>query len=128
MRSKSIKLAILIFTSLLFTNSLFILPTNASYDVCSSGASAEVKEAAGCSGYGTPDKLPNLIQNILLAIIAVAGTIAVVFIVVGGINYITSSGDTNKIQKAKNTILYACIGLIICVLSFAIVNWVIGIL
>ena len=37
----------------------------------------------------------------------------------------TSAGDTGKIEKAKKTILYACIGLAVCALSFAIVNWVI---
>ena len=38
----------------------------------------------------------------------------------------TSSGDAAKVEKAKKTILYGVIGLVICVLSFAIVNWVIG--
>ena len=37
----------------------------------------------------------------------------------------TSTGDAGKVKKAKDTILYALIGLIICVLSFAIVNWTI---
>ena len=66
-----------------------------------------------------------LIQNILNAVIAVAGIVAVIFIVKGGFDYMTSSGDAGKVQKAKQTILYAVIGLIICALSFAIVNFVI---
>ena len=38
----------------------------------------------------------------------------------------TSSGDTTKVEKAKKTILYALIGMIICVLAFAIVNFTIA--
>jgi hypothetical protein len=40
----------------------------------------------------------------------------------------TSSGDPGKVKAAKDTILYACIGLVVCVLSFAIVNWAVGII
>ena len=38
----------------------------------------------------------------------------------------TSAGDSSKVEKAKKTILYACIGLVIAALSFAIVNWAIS--
>ena len=64
--------------------------------------------------------------NILNAIIFVGGIVAAVFIVVGGFNYMTSAGDASKVAKAKNTIIYALIGLVVCVLAFAIVNWAIG--
>ena len=69
--------------------------------------------------------IASTIQGILNGIIYSIGIVAVIYIVVGGIQYITSTGDTSKTEKAKKTILYACIGLIACVLSFAIVNWVI---
>ena len=96
---------------------------SAAGDVCSSSASSEVKEAAGCSGGS--DDLPDVIVSILNVIIGVAGFISVIWIIIGGVNYMTSSGDPNKTKKARDTILYACIGLVICVLSFAIVNFVI---
>lgn len=94
-------------------------------DICSSSASAEVKAAAGCSGTGTSAQLPYTVRNILYAIIGVAGLVAVIFVIVGGVSYMTSQGDPGKLQKAKNTILYAVIGLIICALAFAIVSFVI---
>ena len=94
--------------------------------VCNSGAAESVKKAAGCGGTG--DQLPGVIQAIVNSIILVCGTIAVVFIVIGGISFITSSGDPGKAKKAKDTILYAVIGLIIAALAFAIVNWVISII
>ena len=46
--------------------------------------------------------------------------------IIGGVNYMTSSGDTGKVKKAKDTILYGLIGLIVCVLAFALVQFVIG--
>ena len=81
-------------------------------------------EAAGCNG--SDDDLPIVITGIVNAVIAVCGLVAVVFVVVGGINYMTSNGDSGKIEKAKKTILYALIGIAITVLAFAIVNFVIN--
>lgn len=94
-------------------------------DVCNSSAPAEVKRAAGCEA-GSNDALPGLITGILNGVILVSGLVAVVFVIIGGVGYMTSTGDVGKIQKAKNTILYACIGLAVCMLSFAIVNFVIS--
>ena len=100
------------------------VPAYAATDVCSSKAPQEVKDAAGC--YGNANQLPGVITGILNAIIVVAGLVAVVFVLIGGINYMTSAGDSAKVKKAKETILYAVIGLIIAALSFAIVNFTIG--
>lgn len=125
MKIKSIKLIALTLASLIGIAALTPTPVLAD-DVCGSSASAEVKAAAGCSGTG--DQLPITIQNILYAIIGVIGIVAVIFIIIGGVNYMTSQGDASKLQKAKNTILYAVIGLVVCVLAFLIVNFTIGII
>ena len=76
----------------------------------------------------TDDKndLVKSITGIINAVIGVLGIVAVIIIIVGGIGYMTSSGDAGKVKKAKDTILYACIGLVVCVIAFAIVNWVIA--
>ncbi|MBR3236675.1 hypothetical protein IKF92_03300 [Candidatus Saccharibacteria bacterium] len=66
------------------------------------------------------------ITGILNGIIAVLGLVCVVVIIIGGVSYMTSSGDSTKVKKAKDTILYGLIGLIICVLAFAVVNFVIA--
>ena len=65
----------------------------------------------------------NQFTNIVLYIV---GFISVVMLIWGGIRYIISGGDSKKITDAKNTILYAIIGLIIAVLAFAIVNFVLN--
>ena len=121
MKSNLTKIYAPIITVLLTT--VGINTTSAVGDVCNSTAPSEVKKAAGCKG--SSDGLPNVIINILNAIIGVAGIISVIWIIIGGVTYMTSSGDPNKTKKARDTILYACIGLIICVLAFTIVNFVI---
>ena len=66
------------------------------------------------------------VKTILSAIIGVLGFVCVVVMIIGGFNYMTSSGDAGKVKKAKDTILYGLIGLVVCVLAFALVQFVIG--
>ena len=77
-------------------------------------------------GDNNADQFEDMVINILNGVIAVLGLVAVVVIIIGGINYMTSSGDAAKVKKAKDTILYGVIGLVICVLAFAIVNFIAG--
>ena len=55
-------------------------------------------------------------------VIAAAGISAVLFIIIGGIQILTAYGNDEKIGKAKKTITYAIIGLLIAILSYAIVS------
>ena len=72
---------------------------------------------------GTLDAMITKVINVALGLI---GTIAVVMIILGGYQYTTSAGDASKVTKAKNTILYGVIGLVIALLAFAIVNFVLA--
>ena len=58
-----------------------------------------------------------MVTNLIQWVVGISGVVAAVFLIIGGISYITSSGDSNKLQKAKSTILYAIIGLIIVALA-----------
>jgi hypothetical protein len=49
-----------------------------------------------------------------------AGIIAVIVIIIGGINYTISRGDPSKVKKAKDTIMYGIIGLVIVALAWTI--------
>ena len=59
-------------------------------------------------------------------ILLVVGLISVIMLVYGGLRYILSGGDSKKVTDAKNTVLYAIIGLIISLLSYAIVKFVLN--
>ncbi len=58
--------------------------------------------------------------------LAIVGALSVIMLIWGGVRYIISGGDSKKITDAKNTILYAIIGLIIAVLAYAIVKFVLN--
>lgn len=68
------------------------------------------------------------IVALLNSVIGFLGVVALAFVIKGGFGYVTSTGDANKLKNAKDTILYACIGLIICALAFAIINWAVGVI
>ena len=70
------------------------------------------------------DTLETDVKTILSAIIGVLGFVCVVVMIIGGVNYMTSAGDAGKVKKAKDTILYGLIGLVVCVLAFALVQFV----
>ena len=82
---------------------------------------ATVKPVDGGSG----GDLESAIIPIINGVIGVLGIVCVVVVLIGGINYMTSAGDPGKVKKARDTILYGVIGLIISALAFAIVNFVI---
>ena len=51
---------------------------------------------------------------------------SVIVLIYGGFQYVTSTGDKTRVENAKNTILYAIIGIVVAILAFAIVSFVIG--
>lgn len=72
------------------------------------------------------DRIEPLFQKILSLLLYAIGAVAVIMIVVGGIKYTTSNGDSNSIQSAKNTILYSVIGLVVAILGQAIILFVVN--
>jgi type IV secretory pathway VirB2 component (pilin) len=67
------------------------------------------------------------IKNIVSTMVGIAGAVAVVFMVIGGFHYITSSGNPEKLEKAKTTLLYSGVGLVIVLAAYTIVDFVAGI-
>ena len=69
-----------------------------------------------------PESLVKQFVNIFLFAV---GALSVIMLIWGGIRYTTSAGDSNKVTAAKNTVLYAIVGLVVAILAYAIVNMVI---
>ena len=63
------------------------------------------------------------ITDVLLFII---GAVSVIMLIVGGIRYVVSGGDQGAVTAAKNTILYAIVGIIVAILAYAVVNFFVG--
>ncbi|MCL2280469.1 pilin [Candidatus Saccharibacteria bacterium] len=68
-----------------------------------------------------------LIPRLINLMLFIVGILAIVFLIFGGIRYVISGGDKSKVDAAKNTILYAIVGLVVAILGYAVVNWVIGV-
>lgn len=78
-------------------------------------------------GTGDPtDNVEGTIQSIVNLISAIIGIVAVIMIIIGGLRYVTSGGDSGKVSNAKNTIVYAIVGLIVVALAQVIVKFVIS--
>lgn len=95
--------------------------------VNSAGAIIDATDMSQCAG-GTDSKtdLMGTLTTVINVVLAVVGFVAVIMIIMGGISFITSQGDSSKVTKARNTILYGVIGLVVALLAFAIVNFVLS--
>ena len=68
----------------------------------------------------------SIFQSVANVLIFLVGAIAVIMLIVGGLRYVLSSGSSSAVEGAKNTILYAIIGIVVAALAFAAVNFVVG--
>lgn len=93
------------------------------------GANLSVSDAP-CAPSQSADAANTKINTIITTVInlfsLVVGVVAVIMIIIGGLKYITSGGDSGNITGAKNTILYAVIGLVVVALAQFIVKFVLG--
>lgn len=96
-------------------------------DACSgSGSTSSV-----CTGKnnGASDPLTGTngtLKKVTNILAVIAGIMAVIFMILGGIKYITSAGDPAEISKAKNSIIYALVGIIVIVLARSLIGWVLS--
>lgn len=65
------------------------------------------------------------LKNLVNAVFAIMGAIAVLIIVIAGLRYIFSQGDPSTVTASRNAILYAVIGLVVIIAAYAIVNFVV---
>ena len=80
---------------------------------------------SGCNSTSGPD-VEDTIKLVINVLSLIVGVAAVIMIIIGGFKYIISSGDSGNINSAKNTILYAIIGLVVVILAQAIVKFVLS--
>lgn len=86
---------------------------------------AEQGIAAAGDSAGGPS-VESILKTIVTTLSFIVGAISVIMIVIGGLRYVLSAGDSNAVNGAKNTILYAVIGLVVAFSAFAIVNFVLN--
>ncbi len=72
----------------------------------------------------TIDCLPIIIQNLVFWLLVFGGTIALIIVIIAGIKLITSGGDAKQVEGARKTMTFAIIGLVLILLSFAIMRFI----
>lgn len=103
------------------TGTLLPAPTTLAIDVFG-GCGTNTSAVCGAR----KDSAATIMKNVINTLLFVLGMIAVLMIVIGGIRYTTSAGDSGATKAAKDTVLYSVVGLVIAILSFTIVNFVVG--
>ena len=103
-------------------------PYNISQSLCNGANNVNGKTNADCDNNknGTGEKVQGIVNTVISIFSWVVGIVSVVMIIFGGFKYITSGGDSNGVTSAKNTILFAIVGLVIVALAQIIVKFVIG--
>lgn len=92
---------------------------------------AAINVFGGCNGNsdtrvcrGQNDSAASLVNVIINAMFFLIGSIAVLMIVIGATRYVTSNGDPGAVKAAKDTVMYAVIGLVVAIMAYAIVRFV----
>lgn len=114
---KQIVLAILTMLSLNIATPVL---ASVAYADCPSSNSAKGQALQGIGETGSECKtggVNNLLQTIVEILSIVVGVVAVIMIIVSGLKYMTSGGDAGKVSSAKNTLIYAMIGVAIAALA-----------
>lgn len=100
-------------------------PAYAATASCAGDTAVKQLQCGASAVNGDSTSLTTYIKNIVNMIIFIVGAIAVLMIVIGAARYVTSNGDTAGVTSAKNTIMYAVIGLIVAVMAYSIVGFVV---
>jgi hypothetical protein len=94
--------------------------------LCTGAELTTTQTDCATSAAGANASVDTLITNVINLFSLVVGIVAVIMIIVGGLKYITSGGDSGNVTGAKNTILYAVVGLIVVALAQVIVRFVLN--
>ncbi len=85
---------------------------------------SEIDSSQGCQTKGSA--IHNLFVTTVNVLSFVVGIVAIIMLIISGIRFVTSAGNSNSVSAAKSTLIYAIVGLVIVALAQIIVRWVIG--
>jgi hypothetical protein len=101
-------------------------PPNITGGLCA-GANLEAGTTGNCENTSTAEESVNKIVTTIINIFSwIVGVVCVIMIIYGGFRYVTAGGDSGNVSTAKNTILYAIVGLVIVAMAQIIVKFVLA--
>lgn len=112
-------------TTVLALSILVTVPVGAASDIATQACNLD-PTAAICADINNDSQLTTMATNIINTALMIVGVLAVAMIIFSGISYVTSAGDKAKTTKAKNTLIYSIVGLVVAISAYAIVNFVIS--
>lgn len=124
-------LALLAVPALMLSVAAFSAPANAACNLDDTGSDNMTLCGGATSSHGSDQPTDlfgagGIFQTVTNVLLFVIGAVSVVMLIIGGIRYTVSQGDSSAVTSAKNTILYSVVGLLVAILAFAAVNFVIG--
>ncbi len=122
--TKSIVVWMIAFAAIL--GLMTVLTSSSVFADCSDPTS--IQSGVDCVGENIQNKssLEDVVQNVINTMLFLIGIISVIMLIVGGIRYVISGGNQSQVEGARNTILYAIVGLVVAFVAWGIVNFVIG--
>ncbi len=120
--------AILFFLSLAFSSVGLVLA--AGEDPKETGSDPKTTEqSSGTVSLNNPlgdvTTVPGLIGKVIKAVVGIVGSLALLMFIYGGFTWMLSGGNSNAVERGKNILMWAAIGLVIIFMSYAIVNFII---
>ncbi len=97
---------------------------DANKENCTNSGGSQEKDKKGNTFCKSSNSLTSIFSTVTNMLLFLVGAVAVIMLIVGGFRYVTSNGDQNSVTGAKNTIMYALIGIVVAFLAFAAVNFV----
>lgn len=124
-RIKNLILALVLTLSPVAMSGYVASTVSASNDAGAEACAGLESLGVDCNAKGSAqDVAAKPISSLINTLSIIIGAVAVVMIIYGGLRFVTSSGDADGTKAARNTIVYACIGLLIVLLAQTIVYFV----
>jgi len=122
---KRISISLALFAALLTPLVPAVVHAQTKGDICRGvGLTGGNPDDPTCAAPADSQTVEGIIETVINILSLIVGVVAVIMIIVGGLKYITSGGDSGNVSGAKNTILYAIIGLVVVALAQVIVRFV----
>ena len=120
---KNIRMTVL--ALVLSVSTLFFAGTPVQAESCGSAKQCIDQGLSASGTSSTPNSLSSVLTTVTNILLFLMGAVSVIMIIIGGFRYVTSQGDQTQMQSAKNTILYAVIGVVVSIAAYAIVSFVV---
>ncbi len=122
---KKVKLFIAAIATVLSVSGVVATAPQAAYAACSTPTGCVTSGVDTAGGGGKTTSVQSIIKTVIQVLFFLIGALSVIMIIVGGFRYVVSQGESGRVKSAKDTIMYAVIGLVVAILAWVIVDFVV---